>query len=558
MYSTTYYTVTHYISGTFDLCIMLSFLLSIMCITAMAYNSFISRTLGSGMVLQRDVPSMMYGHTYNPKSGISIQFNDQSYYTTSAARASVDGGYYWEATLPSMKGSKERYVIYIKSSNGEMVVLDNVVFGDVFLCADQDGMVLPTSNSLNTTGEWKDDDDFSFIRIFDVGQDISMPQSIEPLDDLYSVHISWIEGPSRDSYGSMGLQSFSGLCWRFATHVYTVSLHSLVPVGVISSRWGGTSIEDWAPLSVSEGCRPLSDEQSQRSILPPPPPVNVVAAAVVPADQQSTLFQRTRYGVLYNNMIAPLHRLELKAAVWYQGASNVHNKEQYPCLQDRMVRAWRALFGEQLPFMYVQLPSWNNGGTDELASMRLYQLSALSLIDNAAMITASDLPAPMGADDHLTEEVSRRLYLAATSTVYQTHMPYLGPILDRTQLFRDPYFGWSARFFFTEESCGSSLSLRAPQHCPRHDTEVCGHVFLLYRNEIGTAGASSPLRKVLSSVRLAGPTSIEVIPTKDLGADAVPVKLSYCQGDYPLLTIYNSLGIPLMPLVLDIESTGQQ
>lgn len=195
--------------------------------------------------------------------------------------------------------------------------------------------------------------------------------------------------------------------------------------------------------------------------------------------------------------------------------------------------------------------------------MRLYQFSALSLIDNAAMITASDLSAPTG---HLTVEISRRLYLAATSVVYQTYMPYLGPILDRTQLFRDPDYGWSARFFFTEESCGSAgLSLRAPQHCPRHDTaaeeEGCGHVFLLYqyRNHLRTAGASSPgERRVLSSVRLAGPTSIEVTPTKDPGADVVPMKLSYGQGDYPLLTVYNSLGFPLMPLVIDIESNGQQ
>ena len=34
--------------------------------------------------------------------------------------------------------------------------------------------------------------------------------------------------------------------------------------------------------------------------------------------------------------------------------------------------------------MYVQLPSWDNGGTDELASMRMYQFSAQSLIDNVA------------------------------------------------------------------------------------------------------------------------------------------------------------------------------
>ena len=68
--------------------------------------------------------------------------------------------------------------------------------------------------------------------------------------------------------------------------------------------------------------------------------------------------------------------------IWYDNDSDDDLKESVMRRVERQTTLNRA--EEQLPFMYVQLPSWDNGGTEELASMRLYQFSALSLIDNVA------------------------------------------------------------------------------------------------------------------------------------------------------------------------------
>ncbi len=61
---------------------------------------------------------------------------------------------------------------------------------------------------------------------------------------------------------------------------------------------------------------------------------------------------------LYNGMVAPCRPYTLAGILWYQGESNTHVPEVYLELMKRMVVGYRKEWGEELPFLYVQLPNF--------------------------------------------------------------------------------------------------------------------------------------------------------------------------------------------------------
>ena len=62
---------------------------------------------------------------------------------------------------------------------------------------------------------------------------------------------------------------------------------------------------------------------------------------------------------LYNGMVAPCRPYTLAGILWYQGESNTHHvPEVYLELMKRMVAGYRKEWGEELPFLYVQLPNF--------------------------------------------------------------------------------------------------------------------------------------------------------------------------------------------------------
>lgn len=61
---------------------------------------------------------------------------------------------------------------------------------------------------------------------------------------------------------------------------------------------------------------------------------------------------------LYNGMVAPCRPYTVAGILWYQGESNTHVPEVYLELMKRMVAGYRKEWGEELPFLYVQLPNF--------------------------------------------------------------------------------------------------------------------------------------------------------------------------------------------------------
>lgn len=62
--------------------------------------------------------------------------------------------------------------------------------------------------------------------------------------------------------------------------------------------------------------------------------------------------------LLYNGMIAPLAGYGIKGAIWYQGENNAARARSYRELFPLMIRDWRAKWGYDFPFLWVQLANF--------------------------------------------------------------------------------------------------------------------------------------------------------------------------------------------------------
>jgi sialate O-acetylesterase len=122
---------------------------------------------------------------------------------------------------------------------------------------------------------------------------------------------------------------------------------------------------------------------------------------------------------LYNGMIAPLAKFAIKAALWYQGESDAGNPDRYAEKFDILVRTWRAAWGYDFPFLFVELPYWEGG--PDWSLLRYQQWLSLE-IPKTAMAAAFDLGEHNDLHPQNKQMVGDRLARCAMRLVYGEKM----------------------------------------------------------------------------------------------------------------------------------------
>lgn len=116
--------------------------------------------------------------------------------------------------------------------------------------------------------------------------------------------------------------------------------------------------------------------------------------------------------------------------LWYQGCANVGRDEQYAPLFKSLIKDWRKLWGEGVPFYFVQLAGFLQPKAvqpdSQWAALRNAQSKALEL-DNTAMAVAIDLGNPVDIHPKNKQEVARRLALVALNRDYGDDCVYAAP-----------------------------------------------------------------------------------------------------------------------------------
>lgn len=134
------------------------------------------------------------------------------------------------------------------------------------------------------------------------------------------------------------------------------------------------------------------------------------------------------YGVLFDNMIAPLIPYGIKGVLWYQGESNVPNANEYQELFTAMMRDWRKRWERELPFYFVQIAPFQYGAEATSQQLREAQRKSLEL-ENTGMAITMDIGEKNDIHPANKQDVGARLArLALVKTYNFTGLVPTGPL----------------------------------------------------------------------------------------------------------------------------------
>jgi sialate O-acetylesterase len=175
--------------------------------------------------------------------------NNKVYRTMSSSTPSANsvGDSIWSVTLDAQTEEGPFQVKVTKTlANGtlETITLDDVLFGDVWICSGQSNMQFSVGGMYNASVEIENANKYPKIRLFTV----SDTQATTPQEEILAIGLKW----SVASNMTVGSGYTSAVCWLYGRMVHE-GLGGR-PMGLIHTSWGGTYIEYWTPPEVLSDC----------------------------------------------------------------------------------------------------------------------------------------------------------------------------------------------------------------------------------------------------------------------------------------------------------------
>ena len=338
----------------------ISILLAVL-LAAAGFESQAKITLPSffsdNMVFQQNTQAAVWGWT---DSGKKVTIRPS--WTSKKTVAVPDANGKWSAKIqtPSAGGP---YTVTI--SDGEKTVLENVLVGEVWFCSGQSNMEMQMRGFRSQPVEGAGDIILSAkpdrqIRMCTIKHNASL----SPVDKCVG---SWKENTPE------AVASTSATAYFFALKMQEVLG---VPVGLLITEWGGSTIETWM------------DRETISSRFPGEFDLSFLDNGKMPEKKHQVPC------TLFNGQVNPLIPFTFKGMLWYQGESNRHRHDQYLRLQQEYVAMMRRLFNNpDAPFYYVQIAPYKYGNPDEFTSgyLREAQQKALELIPHSGIVTTGDI-----------------------------------------------------------------------------------------------------------------------------------------------------------------------
>jgi sialate O-acetylesterase len=284
----------------------------------------------------------------------------------------------------------------------------------------------------------------------------------KPKDNL-TTSIHW----ARPSPGNLG--GMSAFCFYYGASL--VKANPNLPVGLIASCWGGTTIETWmTPKSLQQCGEEAAEFGSAPADWKNPDP-----GLFTHTDEDGALAgysgaaAPTIHSTLWNSMIAPLTVLRVSSFLWYQGEANAGAPERYTKCFPAMIAQWRGDWAggtattsaatsateaasatvpprgdqqradqqraDQQPFIFAQIAPWPAHDYGLITGIRYAQLAALELPAVGMAVTA-DIGDPAGAFHPIhppfKQEVGRRAALVAQNLLRgNSSIPLQGPLVTK-------------------------------------------------------------------------------------------------------------------------------
>ncbi|MEX0775102.1 MAG: sialate O-acetylesterase [Phycisphaeraceae bacterium] len=485
--------------------------------------------IGSGMVLQREAAAPLWGWA-DPGETVTVTLGDTK---LAPVQAGADGK--WMVKLPPQKaGGPVRITVAGKNT----IELDDILFGDVWLCSGQSNMEMSPQridNAVEEMGAAR----YPSIRLFSVGRKVAQT----PQDDCEG---QW------QACDPITVRTFSAVGYFFGRDLHK---ELDVPIGLINSSWGGTPAEAWTPLATLqaepefatilqrtenyantypqllekyeadlarwETVAALAKEDGQPVPRKPNAPPKTANNPQLPA-------------VLYNARIHPLVPFAIKGAIWYQGESNAGRAWQYRTLLPAMITSWRQTWtaagqlepGQgDFPFGIVQLANYtkrlDQPAESTWAELREAQVLTAKNVPNCGLAVIIDIGDAKDIHPTNKQDVGKRLALWALAQVYAKDVEYSGPVYDTMKIE-----GNTIRLTFSHVKGGLVIK--------EGDTLK------------GFAIAGDDRKFVWADARIDGDSVIVSSP-----AAGQPVAVRYAWASNPECNLFNKADLPASPFRTD-------
>ncbi|WP_422350961.1 sialate O-acetylesterase [Flagellimonas sp.] len=304
----------------------------------------------------------------------------------------------WELKLKT-PGAGGPHKVTIKGTSE--INLNNVLIGEVWLCSGQSNMVMPLKgfhdgkSPINGSKETVLNSKNPEIRLFKN----ELKASLTPVDDVVGEWMMAEPGSVID---------FSALAYHFGVELNDILN---VPIGLIQTAWGGSSIEAWMDKNTlsmyKEFKLPKEVPNRHKNVVPT---------------------------LLYNGMLKPYIPFSIRGILWYQGEANVRNAEEYKTLFPAMINSWRNKWGDSsLPFYFVQLApyKYSKGLPVNSAYLREAQLQTMGNTENTGMAVTLDIGDCNDIHPAEKKVIGKRLASWALAKVYgMNHVVYSGPVYE--------------------------------------------------------------------------------------------------------------------------------
>ncbi|WP_163400530.1 sialate O-acetylesterase [Flavobacterium fluviatile] len=357
----------------------------------MMANVSLPNIFGDNMVLQRNSEVKIWGWG-NPKEEIKLvsSWNNQEYKVTANNQAK------WELKIKTPEAGGP-YRISIKGYNE--VVLKNILIGEVWVCSGQSNMEMSVSWGIDNGEEEAKNATNPNIRFFTVPK----LTATTPQNNLLG---NWTESTPET------MKYFSAVGYFFAKRL-TEDLKN-VPIGLISSNWGGTPAEIWMPEEVVQNDAVLLENAKKLN------------------EQE---YGPRQPGRAYNAMIYPFVGFKIAGALWYQGESNV-GSEVYDKTLSALVTSWRKGWQDDFPFYYVQIAPFKTGSNNfSNVTLRNSQRKLLKEINNTGMVVISDVSDTIDIHPKDKKSVGIRLANLALANTYKTNSNLInGPLFKEIKI----------------------------------------------------------------------------------------------------------------------------
>ncbi len=378
----------------------------------MVANVTLPNIFSDNMVLQRNSEAAIWGWA-SPNEEIVIKPSwDNKEYKTKA-----DNQANWRFAIPTPSAGGP-FTISIKGYNE--VILKNILIGEVWICSGQSNMEMSPAWGIDNGDEEIKNANQPTIRFFTVPK----LTATSPQNNLLG---NWTECTPQT------MKEFSAVGYFFARRLQEELKN--VPIGLISSNWGGTPAEIWTPEDVIQK-NPILLESAKKL--------------------NPNEWGPSQPGRAFNAMIHPLVGFGIAGVIWYQGESNV-GAENYTQTFSALITSWRSLWKKEFPFYFAQIAPFNYGPNHfGGAEVRDAQRKTLKAVSNTGMAVTSDISPIDDIHPKDKKNVGIRLANLALVTTYKTNTNMVnGPLFKQIKTDKNKaivYFDYADGLYFKNKN----------------------------------------------------------------------------------------------------------